>query len=119
MLVSGVPADRLEYNYRIGGKVVTDPSAQIISGLNRYGELSCRREHQIRGAFLNRAFDWGENEKRLRIPYSESVFYELHVRGFTKSRTCKVKNRGTFLGVTQKIPYLKELGVTAIVLLPC
>ena len=119
MLVSGIPAQRLEYNYRIGGKVVTDPSAQIVSGLERYGSLKARREHQIRGGFLNRAFDWGPEEKRLRIPYSESVFYELHVRGFTKSRTSKVKNRGTFLGITEKIPYLKQLGVTALMLMPC
>ena len=119
MLVSGIPADRMEYNYRIDGKVVTDPSAQVVTGLKKYGDCTPRREHQIRGAFLNPAFDWGEKEKRLRIPYSKSIFYELHVRGFTKSRTSKVKNRGTFLGITEKIPYLKELGVTALVLLPC
>ncbi len=119
MLVSGIPAEDLEYNYRIDGKVVTDPSAQIVVGLEKYADYSKRNEHQIRGAFPDRTFDWGENEKRLRIPYSESVLYELHVRGFTKSRTSKVKNRGTFLGLTEKIPYLKELGVTAVVLMPC
>ena len=68
MLVSGIPADRMEYNYRIDGKVVTDPSAQVVTGLNKYGDCTPRREHQIRGAFLNPAFDWGEKEKRLRIP---------------------------------------------------
>lgn len=119
MLVSGVPAQDLEYNYRIGGKVVTDPSAQIVTGLERYADSSPRREHQIRGAFLNPEFDWGEKERRLRIPYSESVFYELHVRGFTKSRSSKVKHHGTFLGITEKIPYLKQLGITALVLMPC
>ena len=119
MLVSGIPAQDLEYNYRIGQKVVTDPSAQIVVGLDRYADCSVRREHQIRGAFLNPVFDWGKEEKRLRIPYSESVFYELHVRGFTKSRSSKVKKRGTFLGIAEKIPYLKELGVTALMLMPC
>ncbi len=119
MLVSGIPAEDLEYNYRIGGKVVTDPSAQLVVGLEKYADYGKRGEHQIRGAFPDRLFDWGENEKRLRIPYSESVFYELHVRGFTKSRTSRVKHRGTFLGITEKIPYLKELGVTAVVLMPC
>ncbi len=119
MLVSGIPSEELEYNYRIDGKVVTDPSAQIVVGLERYADYSKRGEHQIRGAFPERLFDWGENEKRLRIPYSESVLYELHVRGFTKSRTSGVKHRGTFLGITEKIPYLKELGVTAVVLMPC
>ena len=119
MLVDGIPAQDLEYNYRIGGKVVTDPSAQIVTGLEKYADCTPRSEHRIRGAFLNPAFDWGKNEKRLRIPYSESVFYELHVRGFTKSRTSRVKKRGTFLGITEKIPYLRELGVTALVLMPC
>jgi hypothetical protein len=118
MLVAGIPPRDLEYNYRIGGKVVTDPSAQLVVGLERYADLSPRREHQIRGALLNPCFDWGE-EKRLRIPYSESVFYETHVRGFTKSRTAKVKHHGTFLGITEKIPYLRELGITALVLMPC
>ena len=119
MLVSGIPAQDLEYNYLINGKVVTDPSAQVVTGLERYADPGVRREHQIRGAFLNPSFDWGESEKRLRIPFSESVFYELHVRGFTKSRSSKVKHRGTFLGITEKIPYLKELGITALVLMPC
>ena len=119
MLVDGIPVQDLEYNYRIGGKIVTDPSAQIVTGLGSYADCSVRGEHQVRGAFLNQSFDWGEKEKRLRIPYSESVFYELHVRGFTKSASSKVKHRGTFLGITEKIPYLKELGVTALVLMPC
>lgn len=119
MLVSGIPAQDLEYNYRIGGKVVTDPSTQVVTGLDRYGDCSLRREHQIRGGFLNPVFDWGEKERRLRIPYSESVFYEIHVRGFTRSKTSKVRHKGTFLGITEKIPYLKELGVTALMLMPC
>lgn len=119
MMVSGIPAADLEYNYRLGDKIVTDPSAQIVVGLEQYADYSRRGEHQIRGAFSDNSFDWGDKEKRLRIPYSESVFYELHVRGFTRSRTSKVKHRGTFLGLTEKIPYLKELGVTAVVLMPC
>ena len=119
MLVSGIPVQDLEYNYRIGGKTVTDPSAQIVTGLEKYADCRTRGEHQVRGAFLNPSFDWGEKEHRLRTPYSQSVFYELHVRGFTKSRSSKVRHRGTFLGITEKIPYLKELGVTALMLMPC
>ena len=55
---------------------------------------------------------------RPEIPYSDSIIYRLHVRGFTKHRTSGVKDRGTFGGIREKIPYLKELGVTAVELLP-
>ncbi len=117
--VSGIPAQDLEYNYRIGGRIMTDPSAQVIAGTEQFADTAPRREHQVRGGFADPSFDWGEQEKHPRIPYSESVFYELHVRGFTKSPSSKVKSRGTFEGIIEKIPYLKELGITAVVLMPC
>ena len=118
MMVSGLPADSLEYNYRIGDRIVTDPSAQIVSGREKFGESGVLEEHRIRGGFATIPFDW-DGDRPLRIPYSESVFYELHVRGFTKSPSSKVKNRGTFSGIIEKIPYLKSLGITALMLMPC
>ncbi len=64
-----------------------------------------------------KGYDW-EGDKPLNIPMSESIIYEMHVRGFTQSPTSGVQNPGTFAGVIEKIPYLKELGVTAVELLP-
>ena len=119
MMVSGIPAECMEYNYRIGGRIVTDPSAQTVSGREKFGEPRGKGEHCVRGGFACQQFDWGDEDKHLRIPFSESVFYELHVRGFTKSPSSKVRNRGTFVGIIEKIPYLKGLGITAVMLMPC
>ena len=62
-------------------------------------------------------YDW-EGDRPLQTPMAQSVIYEMHVGGFTKSPTSGVKNPGTFLGLIEKIPYLKQLGVTAVELLP-
>ena len=62
-------------------------------------------------------YDW-EGDEPLHRPIEESVIYEMHVGGFTKNPNSGVKNPGTFLGVIEKIPYLKSLGVTAVELLP-
>ena len=62
-------------------------------------------------------YDW-EGDRPLNRPMSETIIYEMHVGGFTKSPTSGVANPGTFSGVIEKIPYLKELGVTAVELLP-
>ena len=62
-------------------------------------------------------YDW-ENDKPLEIPLQKSIIYELHVKGFTASPSSKVEHPGTYLGLTEKIPYLQELGITAVELLP-
>jgi isoamylase len=62
-------------------------------------------------------FDW-EGDRHLRQDFSETIIYEMHVRGFTQHRNSKVKHPGTYLGVIEKIPYLKSLGVTAVELMP-
>lgn len=62
-------------------------------------------------------FDWW-NDRHIRRDLSESVIYELHVRGFTNSRNSGVRNPGTYLGLIEKIPYLQSLGVTAVELMP-
>jgi isoamylase len=64
-----------------------------------------------------RGYDW-EGDEPLRRPMNETIIYEMHVRGFTKSPTSGVANPGTFAGVIDKIPYLQSLGVTAVELLP-
>ena len=62
-------------------------------------------------------FDW-KGDRHLRRPLSEAVIYELHVRGFTRSNSSEVKHPGSYLGVIERIPYLKSLGVTAVELMP-
>ncbi|HRF62294.1 MAG TPA: glycogen debranching enzyme, partial [Candidatus Competibacter sp.] len=62
-------------------------------------------------------YDW-EGDQPLKRPLNETVVYELHVGGFTRSPSAGVKQPGTFAAVIEKIPYLKELGVTAVELLP-
>ena len=62
-------------------------------------------------------YDW-EGDRPLNRPMSETIIYELHIGGFTKSSTSNSQYPGTFAGIIDKIPYLKELGITAVELLP-
>jgi glycogen operon protein len=64
-----------------------------------------------------KGYDW-ENDAPVHRPIKDSIIYEMHVGGFTRSKTSKVENPGTFKGVIEKIPYLKKLGVNTIELLP-
>ena len=62
-------------------------------------------------------FDW-EGDRHVRRSVSETIIYETHVRGFTKDKSAKVTCPGTYLGLIEKIPYLKSLGITAVELMP-
>jgi glycogen operon protein len=62
-------------------------------------------------------FDW-HGDQPLRLPWTSTVIYELHVRGYTIHPTAGVQARGTYRGLIQKISYLKDLGVTAVELMP-
>ncbi|MEW6219527.1 MAG: alpha-amylase family glycosyl hydrolase, partial [Thermodesulfobacteriota bacterium] len=62
-------------------------------------------------------FDW-QGDRPLRLPWSETIIYELHVRGFTRHPSARVEHPGTYLGLVEKIPYLRRLGITAVELLP-
>jgi len=62
-------------------------------------------------------FNW-KGDRHLRRELSETIIYELHVRGFTKGKSSGVQHPGTYLGVIEKIPYLQSLGVTAVELMP-
>lgn len=111
------PYKNLEYNYKIGKKVKQDPYASIIRGRKKYGVVT--EEHDVRCAVLWKEYDW-EEDTPLMIPYEDVVLYHLHVRGFTKDPSSGVsrKARGTFLGIQEKIPYLKELGINQIKCMP-
>ena len=73
--------------------------------------------HEVRGKLDIKEYDW-EGDAPLQLPYHSIIAYSLHVRGFTKHSSSKVKAKGTFRGVIEKIPYLKELGINQIQCMP-
>jgi isoamylase len=133
MIVFDLDYENLEYGYRMDGpfnfqegqwfnpqKILMDPYAKIIGGRDVWGEdpdWSDVYHHRARLAFDD--FDWG-NDRPLGIPSEDQIIYEMHVRGFTRHPSSGVKEsqRGTFAAIRDKIPYLKELGVNAVELMP-
>lgn len=82
------------------------------------GQLPPKTQYRVKGLIPKEDdFDWGE-DRPLKIPWSETVIYETHVRGLTIHPSSGVLRPGTFLGVIEKIPYFKQLGITALELMP-
>lgn len=110
-------SSRYEYNFREGECVVTDPYAGKICGRETFGKEPSASPHSIRGGFVKHRYDWGE-DCAPGISREDAVMYHLHVRGFTMQKNSGVRRKGTFAGLTEKIPYLKELGVNQVKLMP-
>ena len=131
MVVFGLDYDNIEYGYRMDGpnnfqqghwfdnnKILLDPYAKIISGRDTWGVKPDWNDiYQYRGKIAFEDFDW-EGDCLLEIPSEDLVIYEMHVRSFTKHHSSNVKHPGTFAGISEKIPYLKELGFNAVELMP-
>ena len=119
LLLSGFNENLYEYNFRLNGRVIQDPCAYGIRGREKFGEMpDIDDEHKIRCRFLDMSsYEW-EDDSPLLIPYHDAVMYKVHVRGYTKQAKISLKNRGTFTGLTEMIPYWKELGVNVIELMP-
>ncbi len=116
MKVAFQPAD-YEYNFSEDGTVYTDPWAKRIAGRETFGAMPGNTPHSLRGAFPEEGYDWG-GDALPQIPYHEAVMYHLHVRGFTKQKGSGTRKKGTFAGLRDKIPYLKQLGVNQVRLMP-
>lgn len=114
--IEEILSQEYEYLYEIDGKEFVDPYANYVTGRKQWGRRT-PQTHPVRGGICIEEFDW-KGDTPLRIPYSELVLYQLHVRGYTKHVSSKVKYRGTFRGLTEKIPYMKELGINGVMLLP-
>jgi glycogen operon protein len=100
-------------------KLLIDPYGKAVAGLDVWGEVEGEkgRLERLRSRVIDEEYDWG-HEHPLSIPLADSVIYEMHVRGFTRHPSSGVAHPGTFRGVVEKIPYLRELGVTAVELMP-
>jgi glycogen operon protein len=92
-----------------------DPYARALAGRFLPSDDGVTRPPKC--VVVDDTFDW-QGDRHLKRPLSETIIYEMHVRGFTRSSTSGVSNPGTYAGVVEKIPYLKKLGVTAIELMP-
>ena len=106
-----------EYNYLIDKEVVTDPYVKALAGTERWGVKKERSEHEIRGRLQMSDYDW-EGDHTLQIPYHQVIAYSLHIRGFTRHPSSKVKAKGTFQGIIEKLEYLKDLGINQIHCMP-
>lgn len=113
LMIENLDANEYEYNFYVDKEEVIDPYAKRIAGSGIWGDTQKR----LRGSFLGKRFNW-QGTKPLEIAYTDSIFYCMHTRGFTMHPSSKVRHRGTFLGIKEKIPYLKSLGITAIELMP-
>ncbi len=119
----------IEYAYRIDGPeseffkfdsnlVLADPYAIALNGSRQWGNKVKQSLNGFRRALLvNHDYAW-EYDQPINRPLADSIIYEMHVRGFTMHPSSKVTHPGTFRGVIEKIPYLVELGITAVELLP-
>ena len=97
-------------------KPLLDPYAKAVTGQSVWGEQP-NQDHEYRARVVVNDFDWGDHMDPVR-PIEDLIIYELHVRGFTKDPSSNVAHPGTFEGIREKIPYLKDLGITAVELMP-
>ena len=131
MLVFDLKIDEFEYAFQMEGpydqkkgllfdknNVILDPFAKAVTGQRKWGEKpEGGKDFEYHARVVKSNFDWG-NIKQLEIPFEDLVIYETHVRGFTKDKSSGVKAPGTYRGLREKIPYLKDLGINAVELMP-
>lgn len=114
MKIEGVPVHYNEYQLYKGEEVFVDAYGTCY-GAYPYG--TDMDETQMKGTFAELEFDW-KIDRKPALKFSESIFYGLHVRGFTMGKDSKCCHKGTFAGVQEKLDYLEKFGVTSIILMP-
>jgi isoamylase len=97
--------------------VLLDPYARVLSNGGAWGQYPPGKRPYRNSVLVENDFDWG-NDQPLNRPLVDSIIYETHVRSFTQHPSSGVAHPGTYAGLIAKIPYLKQLGVTAVELLP-
>ena len=131
MLVFDIKPDEFEYAFSFDGpyepakgllfneeNVLLDPYSRAVTGQRKWGEKpEGGKDFEYRARAVKSNFDWG-NIKQLEQPFEDLVIYETHVRGYTKDKSSGVSAPGTLAGLKDKIPYLKDLGINAVELMP-
>lgn len=131
MLVYDIKPDEFEYAFSFDGpyepakgllfneeNVLLDPYSRAVTGQRKWGEKpEGGKDFEYRARVVKSSFDLG-NIKQLEQPFEDLVIYETHVRGYTKDKSSGVSAPGTFAGLKDKIPYLKDLGINAVELMP-
>ncbi len=97
--------------------VLLDPYARVLSNGDAWGQSPPGKRLYRNSVVVENHFDWG-GDQPLNTPLVDSIIYEAHVRSFTVHSSSGVTHPGTYAGLVEKIPYLKQLGVTAVELLP-
>lgn len=115
VFVEGISPSAYEYNYCVDGEITQDACAGRLVGREKFGAPWEEDPHSVRCGLVQPP---KMETYPLGIPYEDSLIYKLHVRGFTMGKASRTRKKGTFEGVREKIPYLKELGVTAVELMP-
>lgn len=119
-LLSGFSPQEYTYLFHEDGNPVIDRYAKCLTGHRLFGKEHAeagKRDELKACVFVEDQFDW-QNDKKPDTVYEDSIYYGMHVRGFTKDASSRIKEAGTFAGIQKKIPYLKKLGVTGVVLQP-
>ncbi len=116
--VCGFEPKDYSYLYMIQGEDVLDPYATVICGRNQWMDFSRMKEdYALSAGFSMGSFDW-EEDVFPEIPRNKMIMYKLHMRGFTMDKGASPSKRGTFMGLMDKLDYLKNLGVTTIEVMP-
>ncbi len=131
MLVYDLKPEEFEYAYQMDGpynpskgllfdkkNILLDPYARAVTGQRKWGEKpEGGKPFVYKARVVSNQFDWGK-VSQLHTPIEDLVIYEMHVRGYTKDESSGVVAKGTYEGIREKIPYLKDLGINAVELMP-
>ena len=133
VMVTGLPEEGFRYGWKVDGpvgdghrydptQILIDPCAPLLAGASVWGaacEFDRHKTSRRSLYFRGKHYDW-KNDAPPLVPHEESIVYEMHVRGFTRHPSSGVAEakRGTYAGMIEKIPYLQDLGITAVELLP-